>query len=151
MSSTNLNPPLAEPSEDQVDQVQYMRLAADYLQRAYSEFRSLASSNSGFADILASRWSDGQTCLCALHDIVDALVRDVRRSAAGRLRDRARALISSLSAKVDELMLYAVDEKTSSLSERTLNGSRIGNVVGDEQLCEHSRLLRIQIQRRNES
>jgi hypothetical protein len=122
MRSTNSFFLLAEQlTEDSRDAVEYICLAADLLQQMFSELRSLAIDHPEFARALSSRWSDARARLWTLHEIVGLLRRGDDPSTAGQLMRRATALISWLSARIDELTLcalrddYPVDTSPSAL------------------------------------
>ena len=110
MRSTNSHTQLAKQHTDEpLDQVEYIRIAADLLEQLFSEIRSLAIDRPEFARALSSRSSDARARLRTLNGIVGLLVR-VEPSRAGQLTRRATALISGLSATIDELTLTALGD-----------------------------------------
>jgi hypothetical protein len=104
-----------DQTEEPLDEVEYIRIAADLLQQMFSELRSLAASNTGLARALFSRGVDVRARLWTLHETVESLNGVDDLSMAIPLSRRATSLISWLSDAVDELALcatgddYAVD------------------------------------------
>jgi hypothetical protein len=112
MKSTNSQFLLAERlNEESLDEVEYLCIAADLLEQLFSELRSLAIDHPEFARALSSRGSDAPARLWTLHEIVGLLSRGVDRSSAAQLTRRATALISWLSAKLDEMTLCALGDE----------------------------------------
>jgi hypothetical protein len=111
MKSTNSHFLLAQQlTEESLDAVEYLCLAADLLEQLFSELRSLAIDHPEFARALSSRGPDARARLWTLHEIVGLLRRSDDPSTAGQLTRRATALISWLSAKIDELTLCALGD-----------------------------------------
>jgi hypothetical protein len=110
MRSTNSHAQLAEQHTDEpLAQVEYIRIAADLLDQLFSEIRTLAIDHPEFARALSNRSSDARARLQTLNGIVSLLVRG-EPSTAGQLTRRATALISGLSATIDELTLTALGD-----------------------------------------
>jgi hypothetical protein len=107
MRSTTTNPRLVEPTEDSVDAVEYIGMATDLLQQMFSELRSLAGNNTDLARAMSGRETALRDRLWTLHKTVDLLVSVNDDSIDPTLMRRARALISWLSAEIDELALSA--------------------------------------------
>jgi len=111
MRSTNFHSRLTEQhAEESLDQVEYIRIAADLLEQLFSEIRLLAIDHPGFARALFSRGADARACLWTLHQIVASLMLNDDPPMESRLTRRATALISWLSAKLDELTLAALGD-----------------------------------------
>jgi hypothetical protein len=108
--STPINLEPVERTEKPLDELEYIRIAADMLQQLFSELRSLATSNPGLARALSSRGADARARLWTLHEIVDLLMGVDDLSMAVPLRRRATALISWLSNELDELTLRATTD-----------------------------------------
>jgi hypothetical protein len=102
--------PAEQCTEKSLDQVEYIRIAADLLEQYFSELRSLAIDHPEFARALTNRGSEARARLWTLHDIVGLLMRGDDPSMAGQITLRAIALISWLSAKFDELTLTALGD-----------------------------------------
>jgi len=120
MRSKNFDFRLAEQhTEESLDQVEYIRIAADLLEQLFSELRSLAIDHPGFARALLSRGSEVRARLWTLNEIVGLLMSGDDPSIAGQLTRRATALISWLSAKIDELTLTVLGGDSSIDSSRS--------------------------------
>jgi hypothetical protein len=111
MRSTTTNPRLVEPTEDSVDAVEHIGMATDLLQQMFSELRSLAGNNTDLARAMSGRESALRDRLWTLHETADLLVSVNDDSIDPTLMRRARALISWLSAEIDELALYATGDE----------------------------------------
>jgi hypothetical protein len=112
MKSTNSQFLLAEGlTEESLDEVAYLCIAADLLEQLFSELRSLAIDHPQFARALSSRGPDAQTRLWTLRQIVGLLSRGDDPLSAAQLTRRATALISWLSANLDELTLCALGDE----------------------------------------
>jgi hypothetical protein len=105
--STPFNLGSVEDPEEPLDEVEYIRLAADLLQKLFSELQALTARNPGLARALSSRGADARAGLLTLHETVDLLMGVDDISMAVPLRRRATSLISWLSNEVDELTLRA--------------------------------------------
>jgi hypothetical protein len=99
-----------ELTEESLDEVAYLCIAADLLEQLFSELRSLAVDHPEFAHALSSRGPDAQARLWTLHQIVELLSRSDDPLSAAQLTRRATMLISWLSAKLDELTLCALGD-----------------------------------------
>jgi len=91
-----------------IDRVNYICVAADLLDQMFFELRSLAMNNPEFAGLLSDSESDARVGLWTLNEIVALLLRGDNPSIAEDLIHQATALISWLSANLDELTLCAL-------------------------------------------
>ena len=108
MRSTSFHSQLAaQHTEEPLDQVEYIRIAADLLEQLFSEIRSLAIDHPEFARALSNRSSDVCARLRTLNGIVGLLVRG-EPSSAGQLTRRATALISVSYAHLTLPTIYSV-------------------------------------------
>jgi hypothetical protein len=105
--------PTEQYTEESLDQVEHIRVAADLLEQLFSELRSLAIDHPEFARALSGRGSEARARLWTLHDTVGLLMRGDDPSMAAQITCRATALISWLSAKFDELTLTALGDDDS--------------------------------------
>jgi hypothetical protein len=111
MRSTTTNRRLVEHTEDPPDAVEYICIATDLLQQMFSELQSLAANNTDLARAMSRRGSDVRDRLWTLHETADLLRSVNDHSIAVTLRRRATALISWLSAEIDELTLCATGDE----------------------------------------
>jgi len=111
MTSTTSDSRLFDQSEDSLDEVEYICIAADILQEMFSALESLAAGNRGLALALTNRGPDARDGLSRLEEAVELLTRIDDRVLAIQLRRRATALISRLSDEIDELTLRATSEE----------------------------------------
>jgi hypothetical protein len=107
MRLTPSNVGISDPTEETLDEVEYICIAADLLRQMFVELQSLATRNPRLARALSCRGSDAHTHLRALCETIDRLLGVDDLSVAVPLRRRATALISSLSDEIDELTLCA--------------------------------------------
>jgi hypothetical protein len=110
MRSTPSDAGIAEQTEEPLDEVEYICIAADLLQQMLSELQSLANHSPGLARALSDRGSNACARLCALRETVELLLGIDDLSMAVPLRRRATALISWLSGEIDELTLFATSD-----------------------------------------
>jgi hypothetical protein len=104
MRSNRSNFDLVEHTDEPLDEVDYICIAADLLQQMLSELRWLATGNADLADALSGRGSDLGALLWTLHETVELLIGAHDPSMAIPQRRRAIALISWLSHEFDALM-----------------------------------------------
>jgi hypothetical protein len=110
MRSTPSNVGLIEQTEELVDELEYICIAAELLQQMLSELRSLATSNPGLDRALSSRGSEVGARLWRLRETIDLLSGIDDLSMTVPLRRRATALISWLSDEIDALTLCATSD-----------------------------------------
>jgi hypothetical protein len=101
---------IAGHTEEPLDEVEYICIAADLLHQMLFELQSLATRSPGLARALTDRGSDACARLCTLRETVELLLGIDDLSMAVPLRRRATALISWLSAEIDELTLLATGD-----------------------------------------
>jgi hypothetical protein len=112
MRTTTTKPQLVEQTEESRDAVEYVCIATDLLQQMFSELLSLAANNTGLAHAISTRESDLRIRLWTLHETVTTLVSVNDQSTDVTLTRRATALISWISAEIDELALYATRDES---------------------------------------
>ena len=97
-------------TETSLDQVHYIQVAARLLEQLFTELRVLAINNPEFARVMSNVAPDVRLRLGILDDTVRLLSIAKDASSAAQLTRRAKALISWLSTKLDELTLDALGD-----------------------------------------
>lgn len=109
MSSTISQSRLAdEHTEESLDEVNLMGVAADLLQQLFAELGSIATHSPQFALAMSLYAPDVRAQLSTLHTIADVLTHGDDPFSTGQLKHRAAVLISCLAEKADQLTRYAV-------------------------------------------
>ena len=97
-------------TETSLDQVHYIQVAARLLEQLFTELRVLAINNPEFARVMSNVAPDVRLRLGILDDTVRLLSIAKDASSTAQLTRRAKALISWLSTKLDELTLDALGD-----------------------------------------
>jgi hypothetical protein len=110
--------PLELDREEPLDEVDYICIAADLLQKMFEEIRSLAQTSPALAREIALRESLVRADLRTLNMIVEVLSSHEDALAAMQVRRRASALISRLWDALDSLTSYVTGVEYPEFSPR---------------------------------
>ena len=116
MRSVTPHPRIIEYADDSLEVVADICIATDLLQELFSGLRSVASTNPDLAAEMSSRESTMLDRLRTLNQTADQLLSLNDFSTAAALMGRAKLLISSLSADIDEVAMWATDDEWQSHS-----------------------------------
>jgi hypothetical protein len=111
MRTPTANRKLVEQSDDPPDALEYICVAADLLQRMFTELCALAANDADLARVLSCSTSGIHDRLRRLHEAVDVLVTFHDPATNLALMRRTTTLISWLWSEIDELAFLAAGEE----------------------------------------
>ena len=109
-STSQIRLPSAD-TEDSLDVVEYVCIAADLLETVFAELRSLGIATRQFTRAMSSHESGMLARLSILHETAGLLMHETDPFTEAKLRGRATQLISWLSREIDELTLCAFGDE----------------------------------------